>query len=243
MVRAINATLSFLWSIWGFTFFLLTLLLVTPFYLIFLHGDGAHRQKRAHQLSRLWAKVLFNAFGIKVIVHGAEKLKWHEPYIVVANHVSQLDIPAAALATRHFIKFLAKAELQQMPLLGKIISELYLTVDRKSFRARAKSMEQMREALDAGTSVVIFPEGSRNRSTKPLQKFHNGAFLLSQQSGYRVAVLTIKGSGRCLPAGSWFQLKPGVIDCYWETILKPTSSAENLKAEATANIRERLTEK
>ena len=241
MVKWINWLLRLLWSAWGFIVFTITLLMVTPLYLVLLYTGGRQRQQSAHKLSRLWAKGLFFALFIRFEVHGEHLLNTEQTYIFVANHASQLDIPALTLATRHFFKFLAKAELTKVPLLGKIIDELYLTVDRKSPRARAKSMEKMREALNAGTSVVIFPEGSRNLGPEPLQRFHDGAFSLSRDSGYPLAVLTIVGSAECLPTKVPFQLRPGVIRCYWETVLAPEAPVANLKAEARAAMWERLT--
>jgi 1-acyl-sn-glycerol-3-phosphate acyltransferase len=98
----------------------------------------------------------------------------------------------------------------------------------------------MQEALKNGTSVGVFPEGSRNRSSSPLKPFHDGAFLLSHKSGYPIAVLTIVGSGKCLPDDAKLQLNPGVIHCYWETILESDKQVEDLKAKSWNAIWERL---
>jgi 1-acyl-sn-glycerol-3-phosphate acyltransferase len=222
-MEAVRRVLITLWGIWGVLVFLITLILVTPVYLGILSFGGKRSQKWAHQLSRAWARILFGAFLVQVNVHHANQLAADEPYIFIANHTSLLDVPAKALATSHFFKFLAKQELTRVPLLGRIVKQLYVTVDRTNPRARFQSLASMQAALQAGTSVAIFPEGSRNRSADGLMRFHDGAFTLSQQTGYRLAVLTIIGSGERLPAGHFFRLKPGTIDCYWEGTLDPAA--------------------
>lgn len=243
-MQILKQVLKAVWSLWGLVVFLVTLVVVTPLYILVLTFGGENRQKKAHRISQAWARVLFKAYVIRVIVHNKNLLDPDKPFIFVANHASQLDIPAMAVATDHFFKFLAKQELTRIPLLGRIIKQLYLTVDRSNPRARAQSMATMQAALSAGTSVVIFPEGSRNQSSSSLMRFHDGAFSLSYQTGYPLAVLTIVGSGSRLPANNPFQLCPGTLHCYWETILDPqifeTNVVENLKTKAREAILNRL---
>lgn len=240
MVQAFKWLFRGIWGFWGLLVFLITLIIVTPLYLVVLNFGGRFRQRQAHRLSRIWAKCLFKVILIRVKTYGHENLDPDKTYVMVSNHVSQLDIPAMTLATTHFFKFLAKEELTRVPFLGKIIRELYLTVNRSSLKGRMESMKTMHEALKSGTSVGIFPEGSRNRSSAPLQKFHDGAFLLSHKSGYPIAVLTIVGSGNCLPDDSKLQLNPGVIHCYWETILESDRKVEDLKEQAWNIMSKRL---
>ncbi len=240
MMSAVKWIFQTLWGVWGLLVFLLSLIIVTPLYVVILNLGGRSRQRQAHVLSRIWAEVLFKLLLIRVKTYGAEILDPHKTYVFVTNHVSQLDIPAMTLATPHFFKFLAKAELTRIPLLGKIVKELYLTVDRSSLKGRMESMTMMQEALKSGTCVGIFPEGSRNRSSSPLKTFHDGAFLLSHKSGYPIAVLTIVGSGNCLPDDAKLQLNPGVIHCYWETTLESRRKVEELKAKSWNALWERL---
>lgn len=174
----------------------------------------------AHRISNNWAYILLGLLAIRVKVHNQDRLDPDQTYVFVSNHASQLDIPAWAIATQHFFKFLAKVELTKIPLLGYIIKHLYLTVDRFNARARAESKQKMKDSLMNGISVVIFPEGTRNRTGEPVMRFFNGAFQLGADSGYPIAVLTIVGSWDLLPPDSLFQLKPGTIHCYWEGVVR-----------------------
>jgi 1-acyl-sn-glycerol-3-phosphate acyltransferase len=126
-----------------------------------------------------------------------------------------LDIPICAISTRHFFKFLAKAELVKIPLLGFIIRKLYITVNRNSLRGRVKSYQVMRDEISAGISVWIYPEGTRARTLLPLNSFQEGAFRLANETNTAIAIAAINDSGKHLPSGAIFPFRPGKIDIYW----------------------------
>ncbi len=230
----LKTILRFFWAFWALVVFLIMLLLMTPLYFSIFFIMGEKGSPFAHKVSTIWARLLLTLFAIRVKVHNQDRLDYDQTYVFISNHASQLDIPTWAIATQHFFKFLAKVELTKIPLLGYIIKHLYLTVDRYNAKARAESKQKMKESLMNGTSVVIFPEGTRNRTEESVRPFFNGAFQLGVDSGYTIAVLTIVGSWDLLPADSLFQLKPGTIHCYWEGVM-PT---EGLSEQDISVIRE-----
>jgi 1-acyl-sn-glycerol-3-phosphate acyltransferase len=69
-----------------------------------------------------------------------------------------LDIPAYAAACSNSFRFLSKAELAKIPLLGYVIKNLYITVNRTDRSDRSKSIERMKETIDEGLSVFLAPE-------------------------------------------------------------------------------------
>ncbi len=221
MLKPISKLIKFIWAIWSLGLFLISLIIVTPIFVAIILIKGSEGGRIGSKFSRAWAYFLFGVFLIKVKVHNREFLDPSKPYIFVCNHNSQLDIPVITIATQHFFKFLAKEELTKIPLLGYIIKNLHLTVDRKSSRGRAESMAKMKQALEAGVSVVIFPEGTRNRTDQPLKSFHDGAFQLALKSGTPIAMLSINNSGKLLPAGEILQFSPGTINCYWGQPIDP----------------------
>ena len=170
----------------------------------------------AHQLiSRPWSRVIFFFYGVRLNIKNQENLDINQTYVFIANHRSQLDIPTYAIATPHTIRFLSKAELTKIPLLGFIISRLYITVDRKDKAARAKSMDNMIKSLKDGISVFICPEGTRNKGIDPLLPFHDGAFRLAIQSQVPLAILVLKNADRLLSPKHPIELSPGTIYCHW----------------------------
>lgn len=246
MMKAIKTVLKFLWAIWALLFFCLTLLVVTPVFAILFLTVGQRGFRVANTFSRIWAKTLLVFIGIRVKVTGREKLDSGKPYVMIANHASQLDIPAFALATQHPFKFLAKQELTKIPLLGYIIKHLYLTVKRQSLRGRAESMKKMKEALEEGISVAIFPEGSRNRTENQLKTFYDGAFQLAIQAQADIAILTINGTNALLPADELFQFSPGKVQCHWVEVISTKglkeADVQDLKKRAKAQMEAHLAE-
>lgn len=160
-------------------------------------------------------------------VKGAELLDKNQTYVFVGNHRSMLDIPAFAVATKHAFRFLSKEELTKIPLLGYVIKNLYITVNRKDKAARIRSMEKMAQSLSDGISVFICPEGTRNTSDKLLLDFHDGAFRLAIQAQVPVAVIVISGSDKLLSPKHQLELTPGKMTCQWLTPIDTKGMTSN----------------
>jgi 1-acyl-sn-glycerol-3-phosphate acyltransferase len=208
-----------LFAIYAILFTAVTVIIVVPAYLIIFNVCSRRKAPRAaHRLSQLWARVLFTAFFIRLKVKNRDLVDKRRAYVMVSNHRSQLDIPAIAIACRNTFRFLAKAELVKIPLLGYIIKNLYLTVDRHSRLDRSKSIELMKSSLDEGISVVIYPEGTRNRTTGPLIEFRDGAFRLAIEAQAPLAVLTILNMTQRNSAKDPFVLCPGRLYAVWDII-------------------------
>lgn len=198
----------------------------------------ASKQKAPHlahrYISRNWAKFLFPAFGIRVRIIHKERIDPNTTYVFAANHRSLLDVPAYAIACENTFRFLAKAELMKIPLMGYIIRKLYISVDRKNKSARVKSMENMLNSIKENISVFLCPEGTRNTSSEPLLPFHDGAFRLAIAAQVPLAVMTIRNSDRLLSPKHPFALSPGTMECIWS---EPISTV-GMKEEDIPRLRE-----
>jgi len=231
----------FIWALWGFVVFIHSLIIVTILYAVIFISKGKKADITAHRLSRAWGWYLLFLFGIRLKVYGKENLNPETAYIFISNHQSQLDIPVASRTTANTFKFLAKEELTKIPLLGYIIKRLYITVGRDNWRDRALSMKKMQESLDKGVSVWIYPEGTRNKTDKPLGELFPGAFQLAAHTGRPIAVCTITGTGKLLPPGELFLMRPGLVKCYWEipfTILGKSTADVNSAMEKVKGMME-----
>lgn len=238
LMHFISKVLKFIWAIWGLLFTIITLIIVTPLYFLIFLVLKDKGKNLAHQLSRVWAYVLFAGFCIRIITFGREQLSENESYVVVANHNSQLDIPACAVAMKNHFQFLAKEELTKIPLLGYIIKNLYLTVGRNNMRDRIRSLEKMNKALNAGISIMIYPEGTRNTTNQFVKPFFDGAFRTAIEARKDIAVLTIVNTRKLLPVGQGFQFRPGKVYCYWDGPISTTS----LTVEDIPQLKKRITE-
>src|SRR5918995_1323327 len=124
------------------------------------------------------------------------------PFVVVSNHESFADI----LLISHLpweMKWLSKAELFRIPVMGWM---MWLAGDipvKRGFGPSAvEAMERCRQVLRRRVSVMIFPEGTRSR-TSELLPFKDGAFRLAIEAGVPILPLAVSGTRTALPKHGW----------------------------------------
>jgi len=165
---------------------------------------------RVQVLPRGWARIIARICGVPVLVEGLENLDPGQPYIFAANHQSQFDIFALQGYLGHDFRWLAKQELFRIPLFGPGMRLAgYIPVDRTHGRQAMKSLEAAAKRIAAGTSVIIFPEGTRSRDGS-LQPFKAGGMVLAIKAGVPLVPVAILGSHEVLPKGKLLA-RPGRI--------------------------------
>lgn len=206
-----------LFGIYALLIFPGTMIITTVLYaIIFLVFPAKKAPHVAHGLSKIWARVLMTVMFMPTRIRNKEFIDRNKTYVFVANHQSQLDIPVYALACKNTFRFLAKAELTKIPLMGFIIRKLYLSVNRADRANRNKSIEVMRKSLEEGISVFLCPEGTRNRYEEPpLLEFRDGAFRLAVATQTPIAAFTVLNTGRKLSPLHPIALAPGTIHGAW----------------------------
>jgi len=160
---------------------------------------------------RYAARVYLLLSGIRLEVEGSEHLSEAEgPFVFVANHASYLDpIPVMASLPNDYA-FVVKSEAASWPFFGRFIGKLgHLPVKRSLADESAKSTDEMRELLDQGRSVVLFPEGTFSYATG-LRPFKLGAFKLAAESGRPLVPIALVGTRRWLRDGTWMP-RPGRV--------------------------------
>jgi 1-acyl-sn-glycerol-3-phosphate acyltransferase len=124
------------------------------------------------------------------------------PYVVVANHVSFVDI----LLISHLpfeMKWMSKSEFFKFPMVGwgmRLAGDIPL--DRGDKKAGVQALIECRDRLKKRVSVMIFPEGTRSKSGE-LQEFKDGAFRLAIQTGAPVLPLAVIGTRDALVKHDW----------------------------------------
>lgn len=213
MIRALRV----LFGIYALLVFPGTMIVTTILYaIIFLVVPAKKAPHVAHRLSQIWARLLMIIFFLPTRIRNRHYIDPKKTYVFVANHQSQLDIPLYALACRNTFRFLAKAELTKIPLMGFIIRKLYLSVNRADRADRNKSIEVMRKSLEEGISVFLCPEGTRNRHEEPpLLEFRDGAFRLAVATQTPLAGLVVLNTGRKLSPLHPIALAPGTLHAVW----------------------------
>ena len=148
--------------------------------------------------------------GIRVEVEGLENLQPNQSYIFAANHQSQIDIPALQGYLNADFRWLAKKELFKVPIWGAAMRKAgYIPVDRSHGRKALKSLEKAAKKIAEGTSVIIFPEGTRSIDGH-LQPFKAGGMVLAIKAGVPLVPVGIVGTHEILPKGRLL-IKPGRV--------------------------------
>lgn len=177
-------------------------------------------------LARWWGRTICRLAGVRPRINGLANLDGKRPYIFVANHQSQFDIFVLQGYFEYDFRWLAKKELFQIPLLGWGMRRSgYIPVDRGHGRQALASLGVAAQRIAAGTSVVIFPEGTRSPDGQ-LLPFKAGGMVLAIKAGVEVVPMAIAGTHEILPKGRLLP-RPGSV-CI--EIGRPiASSAYNLK--------------
>jgi 1-acyl-sn-glycerol-3-phosphate acyltransferase len=133
-----------------------------------------------------------------VTIDGRERVDPQRAYVMVANHLSLLDILVLFRLFTHF-KWVSKIENFRVPFIGWNMSmNRYIKLRRGSRESVIRMLEQCRETLTAGSSIMMFPEGTRSADGR-MKEFKPGAFELAIETGAPVLPMVIEGTARALP--------------------------------------------
>jgi 1-acyl-sn-glycerol-3-phosphate acyltransferase len=161
--------------------------------------------------ARWWGRVICWILFIRVRVMGLDKINLNESYIVAANHQSIFDIFAIYGWLPNIFKWIMKAELRRIPLVGKACESAgHIFIDRTNPLSAKLSLEKAERQLINGVSVVIFPEGTRTK-TGEMNKFKKGAFRIAADLSLPILPVTIRGSFERLRRNT-FVVHPGIIE-------------------------------
>ena len=178
-MKILKNILGAVWAIWGIVTFVVTLLIIIiPVCLTFLIKEPAGTET-FRRITKIWMNVFLSLIGSPLKVIGKENFEKGKNYVVVSNHNSLMDVPVTTPFVPGANKTIAKKSFAKMPVFGWVYTRGSVLVDRKSDESRRASFEEMKVTLGQGLHMVIYPEGTRNRTADPLKSFHDGAFKLA----------------------------------------------------------------
>lgn len=155
---------------------------------------------RTGRMLRRLGVLFFRLHGSEILRDGVAESR--PSYVVVSNHQSMADVPVLCHLPWE-MKWLAKAELFRTPLVGTMMRLAGdIPVDRRRYASIAAAVRRARSTLEAGGSLMVFPEGTRSTDGR-LAPFRRGAFGLAIRSGVPILPVAVDGSLACLPRGTW----------------------------------------
>ncbi|MBD3648556.1 MAG: 1-acyl-sn-glycerol-3-phosphate acyltransferase [Pseudomonadales bacterium] len=229
LIAALYIFFVFLTSTLFFTIALAIWLVTRPF---------DRRLYRLHQFTCFWASLYIWIFPPwKVTIHGREKIDQRKTYIIVSNHQSLVDILVAFTLFVHF-KWVSKAEIFWIPLIGwNMLLNRYIRLKRGDKDSIIKMYDTCEKHLLEGSSVYLFPEGTRS-STGRMREFKEGAFVLAKRLSIPILPLVITGSRNAVPKNSLnFH---GKSDIHVQVLeeLSPESFRDKSVRELTSEVQE-----
>jgi len=223
---------------WGFVVVSSALLFPVALIVWAVTAPFDRRRRALHRLTCFWASLytwLNPAW--RVSIHGRELLDPDATYVYVANHLSLLDILVLFRLFTDF-KWVSKAEIFKIPVIGwNMRLNQYIRLQRGNRDSVVTMMEQCRQALAQGSSLMMFPEGTRS-ATGDLKAFKTGAFELAVTAQVPIVPIAIAGTNNALPKHGFVLRGRHDITV---TVLPPFEPGTSV-ASATEQARNRIAE-
>ncbi len=215
-----------LYSVWSYLiFFLFVAVSVFIAPLIIIVG-GKNYIRPLMRYYRFWSDVWFALSFMKQDFTGYENIDPNRAYVVSGTHSSTLDLFACGSSIKLAYKTLAKVETGKIPVIGYLFRVACLFVDRSSPESRKASIDNMIKELREGTSILIMPEGTRNRTGKPLKEFHDGAFRIAIETQTPILPMVVLNCRTLMPMDTWL-VTPGTVGVRFLKPIETTGMTEN----------------
>jgi 1-acyl-sn-glycerol-3-phosphate acyltransferase len=174
--------------------------------------------------ARTWSRWILAVSGVRLRVVGLERVAPDRPQIVISNHQSWYDVFAISASIPKTFHFVAKKELERIPLFGRAWKAAgHISIDRSDRQSAIRSLDAAAARMASeDAAVVIFPEGTRSPDGG-LLPFKKGAFMLSKTSGVELLPAAVSGSREVMPKGAW-RVRPRTVTVrFGEPIPAPSS--------------------
>lgn len=164
----------------------LTIATLFPFYSSARRGRAVKR----------WSQSLLDMLGVQLHIHGEPPRGDAQPAMLVANHVSWLDI--YAINTALPVRFVAKSEIRSWPVFGWLSAKTgTLFIERARRRDTVRIGGEIAAAMERGDVVAVFPEGTTTDGSQVL-RFHGSLLqpaLIAGADVYPVALRYARDDG------------------------------------------------
>jgi 1-acyl-sn-glycerol-3-phosphate acyltransferase len=162
-----------------------------------------------YRIGTLGARMAVWLAGARLEIHGLDQIPSHRAVVFMANHQSNCD-PPALLAVLPPVLVLVKKEFFRVPIVGRgMVVCGFIPVDRRNREQALAAVEKGVQALKAGKSFLVYPEGTRSPDGR-LQRFKKGVFVMAIKAGAPIVPISVSGSNKIMPKGK-FVIRPGRV--------------------------------
>jgi 1-acyl-sn-glycerol-3-phosphate acyltransferase len=187
----------------------LVILLATMFFASFIAISGD--TEFSEEVLRVWSRLFLAVAGARVIAVKHPKIERGKSYVYVSNHTSNLDVPAILWTAGVPLRFIAKKELQRIPLFGWAARRMgHVFIDRKDSRGAAIAIRRRIERGLSGVGLFFFAEGTR-ATTEKLLPFKKGAAIAAIETGLDCVPIAVAGARDVLKPKGFSLFRPGSV--------------------------------
>ncbi|WP_342431681.1 lysophospholipid acyltransferase family protein [Neobacillus sp. FSL H8-0543] len=207
-----------------------------------LNKAGKHKEKLEliNRFILRCTKKLVKISGADVTVTGTENVPLDKPVLYVGNHQGNMDIPLLYSTAPQTMAFVAKKEMEKIPLLGYWMKERgCVFLDRDNARSSLKAINEAIEKIKSGCPMAIFPEGTRSRGPY-VGDFKAGSLRIAMKSGVTVIPVSIKDSYKLSEKKGKFT--PAKVTVHYSEPIDPKNfkNTNELAAEVLTQIKRHL---
>lgn len=215
-----------------FTLLQLTFFFVLSFLALILLFPFDKSRRVIHELSRAICMTWwYTPFTWRRTITGLEHINKKQPYVIVINHNSMVDILSLYFLPLNF-RWVSKKEVFRMPYIGQLLLiHGDIAIDRKR---GADSMRRVVEDgklwVSRGVSIAMFPEGTRSKDGN-MHRFKQGAFALAKEAGVAILPVVMDGTTNVLRPNKLFNWRHHLQVSALEPI-----SAEDVASKSVAEL-------
>jgi 1-acyl-sn-glycerol-3-phosphate acyltransferase len=154
-------------------------------------------------ITRAWGRAIVRGAGVRFTMIGADKVDPHKPFVYMSNHQSYFDVICEVGFLPHPARFVAKKELVYIPIFGQVMwGTGHVIVNRSRHDQSVASLQKAAAKIRGGTSILVFPEGTRSPDHK-LGPFKKGGFMLALEAKVPIVPVSVSGTRPMMPKGGF----------------------------------------
>jgi 1-acyl-sn-glycerol-3-phosphate acyltransferase len=224
------------YRIWFYILVAVPILVFAPLLLLTTLSDKTYNQ--FYWLARnIWAKTILFGMGCFPKINWQQGMERQESYMLVANHTSMLDIMLMLYVSKNPFVFVGKQELAKIPVFGFFYKRVCILVDRSNAKSRTAVYRSVRQRLEKGLSICIFPEAGVPEEDIILDEFKDGAFRMAITHNIPIVPMTFLDCKKRLP-WPFFSGGPGPL----RVMVHPFVATGILGTEDTGTIKKETRE-